>query len=182
MINLSELVREESSSGIFDSLKFAYNPNVYLFEDAGDFLVNRNRIYVPPIKQFPFQILDAYSKSFYAIMHNVCLEGVKVNDKFIDGYWAVHDESGQFVSLWHDGEEGESMRSAYTFEKANFEQNFESGDFLYSLTLKYFQKASLPVIIDLQKNKNWKCLEEDSILDKIRDKFEEIIIHKPEFN
>lgn len=182
MINLSDLVRKEGSIGMLDSFRFAYDSDVYLFEDVGDFLANKDRIYVHPLKQFPFQFADPFSTSFYAIIHDVYLERIKVKDKIVEGYWEVHDKTGQFVSLWHEGEGGDYMKSPYTFEKANSEQGFNSGDLVHSLSLKHFQKISLPVVIDLQKDGNWKCPETDSILDKIRDKFDKIILSEPELN
>jgi len=57
MINLSELVRKEGNLGMFNSLKFAYDFDVYLAEDVGDFLVNRDRVYVSQLNSLIFYFL-----------------------------------------------------------------------------------------------------------------------------
>ena len=160
-----------------NSLKFAYDFDVYLAEDVGDFLVNRDRVYVSPIKQFNF--LFPYTDSFYVKMHDVCLERVKVNDRVAEGHWVTHDDTGQFISLWHGGEKGVTMRSDYTFDRANNEQGFEPGDWLYSLTLRHFQKVGLPVIMDLEKERRPRLPKKDSLKDKIREKFDKIILGDP---
>jgi hypothetical protein len=171
MINLSELVRESEDVDFHLAFKLNYGSDVYLAEDVMDFEVNKDRIYVPLYKQFPLQILDPHSKSYYVKMNNVAIE--RIPEK--KGFWSVGDESGQLVSLWHDGEKGDVLRSEFTYKIANAEQGFESGDWVYALTLQYFPQSALPVIIDLQRDDNWDVPEKDSLLDKIKNKFDELI-------
>lgn len=173
MINLSELVREEGSLGLFGSLKSACSSDVYLAEDVGDFLVNRGRIYIPPYK---FNSMFEYNY-YYVKFNDVFLGKLEDGGKVIDDWWKVYDKNGQFLSRLNI--DGGCKREGYTFQRASFEQGFESGDFLHSLTLKYFQKVDLSVIIDLQKDSNFKLLEENSVLDRIKDKFEELVLRDP---
>ncbi|MBT3416984.1 hypothetical protein HON86_03355 [Candidatus Woesearchaeota archaeon] len=175
MINLSELVRKEDKTSFFNSLKFAHSSDVYLAEEIGDFLANKGRIYVPSFKQFPMPILDSYFSFYYVKMHDVFLEYLD------EEYWNVHDEDNKFIGLWPEEEKRIIRPSEYTYAMANVEQGFESGDQVHSLTFKYFQKIPLVLIVDVQKNMNFEY-SENSVLDKIKDKFEEIILREPELN
>ncbi len=175
MINLSELVRKEHKGSFLSSLKFAYSSDVYLAEEIGDFLVNKDRIYVPSFKQFPMPLADPYFSFYYVKLHDVFL------DHLDEEYWNVRDENDKFIGLWPDEEKRIIRPSEYTFQKANYEQGFESGDLVHSISLKYFQKIPLTLIVDIQKDINFEY-SENSVLDKIKDKFEEIILREPELN
>jgi hypothetical protein len=176
MINLSEIVREECSLGMFGSLKSNLHSDFYLVEDVGDFLANKDRIYIPPHKVFPIHDGGSYN----VIFHNVCVERATKKDGSIsDGWWNVHDETGQFYALWHSGECGEYYGSAGNYNLINEEQGFESGDWVHSLIIKQYKNISFQVITDVEKSRRPRLPKKDSVKDRIREEFDKIILGDP---
>ncbi len=165
MINLSELVREEGNLGLLSSLKFACFSEVYLAEDVGDFLVNKDRIYIPPYRVLPI----FNERYYYAIMYNVFLN--RVNNTSTGEWWNVGDESGKFPALWH-------ATGGYTFERAEREQGFKSGDEVYSIILKQYDKSEFPIIVGLDKSRDTEVVR-NSLLDRVKDKLSELLLGDP---
>ena len=165
MINLSELIREEGNLRLLGSLKFTCSSDVYLAEDVGDFLVNKDRIYIPPYKMLPI-----FNEKYYcAILHNVCLN--QVENTSTGEWWKIRDDVEEILVHWY-------IRGEYNFEKVKREQGVESGDLVHSVILKQYDRSQFPIIVGVDKSRDSEVVR-NSVLDLVRSKLDQINLGNP---
>lgn len=145
MINLSEHYLKSPRPSLVDKITTYFEPDFYLAESITDFKEQRQSIVVPMHKKvMPKQMQNG--PSYYVLMYNL---GIEMHQED-NNYFILHDNTGTLIALWHN-EQNRPLRSEYSFERAQQEQNLQHQDHVHQICLHYIKNIDLPIIADIKK-------------------------------
>jgi len=146
MINLSEYYLKSPRASLVNKVKTYFEPDYYIAESITDFKEQRESITIPFYKKMMFSQLYN-GPSYYVLMHNLKIEMHSEDNH----YFILHDHTNHLIALWHN-DPNYLLRSEYSFEHAQQEQNLQARDIVSQVCINYLQKIDLPIIVHIKKN------------------------------
>ncbi len=171
MLNLSEFFRSNGRLSVKAKLRSLKDPNIYLAENVGDYLENKNKMemkfyqgFLPPIDYFT-------DRRAFVFFHNVGIRVSKIDEESERPQWFyVHDETGEELMNWHNDPSLIVAPPIRTFNQVEDEEDLKLDDFVSRVIIQYDINYKMPYIIDVEKQK-YKLrpdTKKESLLEKTR--------------
>jgi len=170
MIDFSEFVRSNGNLSNIEIWKSLRAHNVYIAENVGDYLKNKDKIemkwyqgFLPPLDFFT-------DKIGYVFINNV---GVRVSAFDVESarpsWFHVHDETGEELMNWHNDPSLIVAPPIRTFNEVQEQEGLKLDDFVSRVIIHYCIDIDLPCIIDVEKQKyKLRSDTKESLLEKVR--------------
>lgn len=162
MLNLSEIVKKDSSTPFINKINLYLLPDIYLSENMKDFQdedFSKTRI--------PLYNKLTLNNKAYIIFQDIGL------DKLKDNWFILHDSSGENLAYWGDNK-NLVYSSLTSFDEVKASQGLKEEDWVYEILAKYFISEDFLTIMKVDKYPYSRINKKDSIFDKINN-----IIPKP---
>ncbi|MFW6047365.1 MAG: hypothetical protein ACOCP4_06250 [Candidatus Woesearchaeota archaeon] len=168
MLNLSKLARDSPEYPIFRKIRSIRDPDIYLARSLADYKENTCSLDFPWYKRFPFT--DNFMDRAYIIFQNIGLKKLSYEEVENPNWFLIHDKTGQEITYWNS--DHDLFPTLTSFDELQSEQGLKEDYWVQDVFARYLISSNLLSIIEVNRNNfSNRKLEEESLVDKIKDLF-----------